>query len=83
MLALAAAGQTFEVASVKSAPGQTRPSVKVDAARVDIEGLSLGDLVRTAYRLNNYELGGPDWLETVRFDMQAKDPGRRSAEPDA
>jgi uncharacterized protein (TIGR03435 family) len=78
VLALAASGQTFEVASVKSASGQARPSVKVDAARVDIESLSLADLIRTAYRLKQYELVCPDWVETLKFDVQAKIPEGRS-----
>jgi hypothetical protein len=46
VLALTASGQTFEVASIKPASGQVRPGVKMDAARVDIEGLSLGDSIR-------------------------------------
>ena len=69
----AAAGQTaspaFEVASVKAAEpldpaklaaGQQRVGVTIDAARVDLRSLSLGDLIRTAYRVKSYQLSGPD-----------------------
>jgi len=83
-LALAASSQTFEVASIKPALAQARPSVKVDAARVDIAGLSLGDLIRTAYRLKQYELVCPDWMDALKFDVQAKIPegGSRNQMPE-
>ena len=83
----AAASQTappaFEVASVKAAEpldpaklaaGQQRIGATIDAARVDLRSLSLGDLIRTAYRVKSYQLSGPDWMNTERFDVVAKLP---------
>lgn len=78
VLALTASGQTFAVASIKPSSGQVPASMKMDAARIDIQGLSLGDLIRTAYRLKQYELACPDWLETLKFDAQATIPEGRS-----
>jgi uncharacterized protein (TIGR03435 family) len=90
MAAGAAAGQTaeappssFEVASVKiAAPldpaklmaGQQRVGLTLDAARVDIRSLTLGDLIRTAYQVKMYQISGPAWIETERYDIVAKLP---------
>ncbi len=94
----AAGGQTasppaFEVASVKAADsldpaklaaGQQRIGVTIDAARVDLRSLSLGDLIRTAYKVKSYQLSGPDWMNTERFDVVAKLPegAKRSDVPE-
>jgi uncharacterized protein (TIGR03435 family) len=79
----------FEVASIKPSPplnamqamrGQQRVGMKVDAARVDIANLSLGDLVRIAYRVKPYQVAGPDWMKAQRFDIIGKVP--EGASPD-
>jgi uncharacterized protein (TIGR03435 family) len=36
--------------------------------------LSLADLVRTAYRMKPYQVTGPEWMSSVRFDIMAKLP---------
>jgi uncharacterized protein (TIGR03435 family) len=78
-----AAAPAFEVASVKPAgplnpaaiaSGQMRVGMKIDAARVDIGSLSLADLIRIAYRVKAYQVSGPDWMSTERFDVRAKLP---------
>jgi len=85
-LAVCASSQTgrpsFEVASVKPAEidpakllsGQQRIGAVIDAARVDFRSLSLSDLIRTAYRVRAYQLSGPEWMNTLRFDVVAKLP---------
>ena len=81
----AAMGQTatFEVASVKPAApldrsqilsGQMHVGMKIDAARVDIGSMSLADLIRVAYRVKPYQISGPDWMASERFDVLAKLP---------
>ena len=74
---------TFEVASIKPAPpidrakimaGKLHLGMTVDAARVDIGNLSLADLIRTAYRVKAFQVSGPDWMATQRFDILAKMP---------
>jgi uncharacterized protein (TIGR03435 family) len=79
----AAAGPAFEVASVKPAApldrsqmlsGQMHIGIKIDAARVDIGGMSLADLIRVAYRVKPYQVSGPDWMTAERFDVLAKMP---------
>jgi uncharacterized protein (TIGR03435 family) len=74
---------SFEVASIKPAEplsaermmsGQQRISVNVDAARVDFKDISLAELIRAAYRVRLYQISGPDWVTTTRFDVVAKLP---------
>jgi uncharacterized protein (TIGR03435 family) len=74
---------TFEVASVKPAgpldgskilSGQMHVGMKIDAARVDIGSLSLADMIRVAYRVKPYQISGPDWMASERFDVMAKLP---------
>ena len=92
----AAMGQTpapplpaFEVASVKPAAplnrgqllsGQGHVGMKIDAARVDIGSMSLADLIRVAYRVKPYQISGPDWMASERFDVLAKLPEGASRE---
>jgi uncharacterized protein (TIGR03435 family) len=89
MTAAAALGQTpavapaFEVASIKPASppdpakvmaGQFRVGMSVDGARVDLRFMSLGDLIRTAYKIKPHQLSAPDWIGGERWDIQAKLP---------
>jgi uncharacterized protein (TIGR03435 family) len=68
----------FEVASVKPAApmmgGFMRMGMRVDAGRMDYENVSLKDCIRTAYRLKDYQISGPDWMTGARFDIVAKLP---------
>jgi uncharacterized protein (TIGR03435 family) len=87
----AALGQTatFEVASIKPAAplspgqfmsGQAHVGIRIDAARVDIGSMSLADLIRVAYRVKAYQVSGPDWMSSERFDVLAKLPEGASRE---
>ena len=68
----------FEVASVKPAApmtgGMMRMGMRVDAGRMDYENVSLKDCIRTAYRLKDFQISGPDWMTGTRFDIVAKLP---------
>ena len=78
----------FDVATVKlSAPldmakmaaqiqaGQMpRFGVHVDASRAEYNYMSLKDLIANAYKVKVYQITGPDWLATQRFDIVAKMP---------
>ena len=83
LVAVAAAfGQTpkpeFEVASIRatdqSNPQQVSVGVHVDGAQVSITYFSLKDYIRVAYRLKDYQIVGPDWIASDRFDIAAKIP---------
>jgi uncharacterized protein (TIGR03435 family) len=70
--------QTFEVASIKAAAPQEVGRVAVrmggDPGRIDYVNVSLRDLIRQAYDVKDYQVVGPDWLNSARFDVQAKLP---------
>jgi uncharacterized protein (TIGR03435 family) len=78
----------FEVASIKSAPSNLDPSVQVglhvDGAQVHISRLSLKDYLTMAYGLKLYQVSGPDWIGSTRFDIDAKLPegGTRDQVPE-
>jgi uncharacterized protein (TIGR03435 family) len=68
----------FEVASVKEAApmtgGRMRIGMNVDDGRMTYENMALKDCIRTAYRLKDFQISGPDWLANTRFDIIAKLP---------
>ncbi len=85
-----AAGQsresiTFEVASVKSAPvpangqgvffGPARGGPGTpDPGQITWTFANLKGILLTAYDLKNYQVSGPSWLDTERYDVIAKVP---------
>src|SRR5690242_14619717 len=74
-LSCAAAGQEFEVVSVKpSPPGPNGYHMRSDAGRLTAVNMSLRDLIVTAYQLRDYQVEAPDWLASVKFDVAAKFP---------
>jgi uncharacterized protein (TIGR03435 family) len=84
MLVVSAAGQSpalprFEVASIKPAGdfgpgfGGTGFSRISPGGRLTIEMSPVAVLISSAYGLRNYQiLGGPDWINTARFNIEAK-----------
>jgi uncharacterized protein (TIGR03435 family) len=68
----------FEVASVKKSapamPGQVNIGVHIDGAMVRCSALPMKSYIRMAYRVNDYQVLGPDWLATENFDIAAKLP---------
>jgi len=42
-----------------------------DPTRIDFHNVSLSNLVCMAYRVDSYQLAGPDWLNSGRFDVAA------------
>jgi uncharacterized protein (TIGR03435 family) len=83
----------FEVASVKASPpfdpqkilsGQQRIGMRMDASRVEIDGMPLPDIINTAFRTKSYQVTAPGWVGTglnaPRFDIHATLPA--GANPD-
>lgn len=74
----ASAPLSFEAASIKpSAPmigGRMMVRMSSDPGRLNYSGVSLRDLIRNAYHLKDYQVSGPDWINTERFDVVAKLP---------
>lgn len=69
----------FDVASIKPAAPVTghfqyHMTMQVDGTRVDIINASIAELVATAYRVISFQISGPDWMRTEKFDVAAKLP---------
>jgi uncharacterized protein (TIGR03435 family) len=75
-----ACGQSFEVASVKpSLPGTKAREIRggpgsTSPGTVTLAYSELASLVTMAYGVNPYQIVGPDWLGSTRFDIAAKVP---------
>ncbi len=70
----------FEVASIRptgpAQDGQTNFGIHIDGAMVIIHSYSLRDYVEDSrnYKVRDYQISGPDWLDNAKFDVSAKFP---------
>jgi uncharacterized protein (TIGR03435 family) len=73
----------FDVASIKPAPPPTSNMIRVmmrggpgsdDPGRVDWSNVSLRQMITSAFNVKDYQVQGPDWLNSERFDVTAKIP---------
>jgi uncharacterized protein (TIGR03435 family) len=77
---------TFEVATIELSPNQSLGRVgmiySVPEGRLTASAILLRVLIFTAYgTTNDYELiGGPEWISTARWDVEARWEGNRSNE---
>ncbi len=83
LVALALFGQAqtrpeFEVASIKPSASvgidRVRVGLHIDGSQVSAAALSLDNLIGIAYRVKHYQIFGPDWMASERFDIAAKLP---------
>src|SRR5262247_2832181 len=69
---------SFEVASIRPSTGAPQPGVlagaRIDGAQFRTTYLTLKDYIGVAYRLKLYQISGPDWVGTDRFDVAATLP---------
>jgi uncharacterized protein (TIGR03435 family) len=87
-MAGAAWGQAaFEVASVKvnqlgksGGEGSRRENLQVSPGTVTMRNLSLRSTIRWAYHVFDYQITGPDWLGSERYDIIAKAKGPATEE---
>lgn len=73
----AAAPLSFEVASVKPAvpsAANKRGGVTVDPGRITYSMVALGALIEQAYGVKSYQVTGPEWIKTERYDIAATLP---------
>ncbi|HEY7336609.1 MAG TPA: TIGR03435 family protein [Bryobacteraceae bacterium] len=67
--------QSFEVASIKpNDSGSYHSSSNTNDGGWRAENVSLKQMIEFAYDINDYALSAPDWLDSERFDVQAKSP---------
>jgi uncharacterized protein (TIGR03435 family) len=66
----------FEVASIKAfdpdSAGQMWTGMSVDAGMVRYTNISLRQCIRTAYRVRDFQIEGPEWINDARFQIAAK-----------
>ena len=74
----AATPLSFEVASIKpSAPivdGRLMVRMGGDPGRLDWTNVSIKQIIQQAYQVKDYQISGPDWLASTRYDLVAKLP---------
>jgi uncharacterized protein (TIGR03435 family) len=73
-LAFAQPAWKFEVASVKPAASPRGFSASIDPAMVSLRNNNLRNRLMRAYMLRNYQIEGPAWIDSDRFDVIAKIP---------
>lgn len=64
---------TFEVASIKpnrSGPG--RGGIRTDPGLLSATNVTMKTLIRFAYSVREYQISGPDWINSERYDITAK-----------
>jgi uncharacterized protein (TIGR03435 family) len=69
----------FEVATVKPSAPDEKPNARIDRSAVNVHALPLMVLLNLAWDLNGNDdkaeiVGAPKWLETAKFDVEAKVP---------
>jgi uncharacterized protein (TIGR03435 family) len=72
------ASPVFEVATIKpSQPGRPGKLIRVQTGRhISTLNTSLSDLISFAYGVHAHQItGGPDWLETDKYDLAAQPDG--------
>jgi uncharacterized protein (TIGR03435 family) len=69
---------SFEVASIKPAAPQEMDRISVstrrDQGRIIFTNVSLMNVLTRAYSVKNFQINGPSWLDSERFDITAKLP---------
>ena len=72
----AGAPLSFEVASVKPVEprldGRYMIRLRVDAGRLNYSAASLKAIIQSAYDVQSFQISGPDWMASARFDVVAK-----------
>jgi uncharacterized protein (TIGR03435 family) len=84
-----AGSNTFEVASIKPSPPPTGNMFRMgmsggpgstDPGRITCDNMALRDLIQRAYALKSYQITGPDWMTSARYDIVAKVPANATKE---
>jgi len=74
---------SFEIASVKQATpddAQARRRSTVGPGRIDFHNVTLWYCISYAYGTKSYQMSGPSWLRSARYEIAAKAPEDASRE---
>jgi uncharacterized protein (TIGR03435 family) len=66
---------SFDVASVRASVGRARESIQVSPDSVTMRNVSLKSSLRWAYHVMDFQVQGPEWMGSDRFDIVAKSAG--------
>ena len=73
---------SFDVASVKisqvnnmGGEGGFKPNITVTPDSLSMRNFSLHNCVQWAYNVGDYQVTGPDWIDSQRYDINAKAAG--------
>src|SRR5438552_14757124 len=80
LLLIVAFAQVFEVASVRPTKDRSDESMIVNPGGINYARVTLHNCLEAAYGVKPYQVSGPDWLDSDRFDITARAPGARSRE---
>ena len=73
---------SFEVVSIKpaapSAMNQIQMRQSSDPGMVRYSNFALRDLIRIAFRVKDFQVEGPEWMDSTRFEFQGKLPAGAS-----
>jgi uncharacterized protein (TIGR03435 family) len=82
-LAQPPAAPTFEVASIKPSTPQQAGRMMMrqrggpgtpDPSQYSVEGFPLSRVIQQAYGVQSYQISGPSWIDSERYDIVAKVP---------
>jgi uncharacterized protein (TIGR03435 family) len=66
---------SFEVASIKAGDADARgSSFGTDSDKLTMRNVTLKDCIQWAYGLKDYQVSGPNWIESQRYVILAKAP---------
>jgi uncharacterized protein (TIGR03435 family) len=74
--------RAFEVANVKliDPNNSVFVAMSADPSLVSYRNLTLRDAIRGAYKVRDFQIVGPDWMSSVRFEVDAKLPAGATTE---
>ncbi len=74
----------FEVAAIKRSDPNPQNTMFIgmsaDGAMVNYTNITLRDCIRGAYRVRDFQISGPDWMNQARFAISAKLPAGASTD---
>jgi uncharacterized protein (TIGR03435 family) len=77
-----AAAPAFEVASIKpNGSGDANRLIRPAGGHLSVSNMTVKDLLIFAYRVRGFQLsGGPGWIDSAHYDIEAKAEGNASAD---
>ena len=78
MQSLAAAQARFDAASIRPTKDRRDESMVVNPGGIIYSRVSLNDCIEAAFGIKRYQISGPAWLESDRFDISARAEGNHS-----